>query len=210
MSSTSISGLLEKLGFRAGSTVETIVTTLNADGSVNPAPMGITRKDGISLEIKPFKTSQTHRNLQENPNACINITSDPDFYLQTAFKDVQFIGLHRPRFNGLRLEQADAYILVKKTNQIKIDETRTAFHFKVGGIEYKIVNPRAFNRGDSAAIDAVIHATRMEVFLNYDKLDEARDAKRRFITCRDVVNRVTKSRVIDELEQLVDGWSVNQ
>jgi len=209
MLSAGISGLLEKFGFKKSSIVETIVTTLNPDGTVNPAPMGISRGEGLTLIIKPFKTSNTYRNLSENPIACINITSDSSFYLQTAFKDTQFNGLHQPRFNGLRMEQAYANILLRKKSENMIGDYRASFNFEVQGIEYKVLNPKAFSRGDSATIDAIIHVTRLKAFLNQGKLDDARAARRRFFSCRDIVDRVTKSEVIVELSHLVDEWSVD-
>ena len=209
MSSAGISGLLERLGFREDIIVETIVTTLNPDNTVNPAPMGITREKSQTLMIKPFKTSRTYSNLVENPNACINITSEPSYYLQTAFKDEIFTGLHKPRFRGIRLEQADAYILLQKIDERIIDEMRVEFSFTIQGIETKSTAPRAFSRGEAAAIDAIIHATRIEAFIKQGKLGDARKAWKQFISCRDVVSRVSKSEVMDELNKLVAKWSVN-
>ena len=209
MSSAGISGLLEKLGFKKSRIVETIVTTLNPDGTVNPAPMGISRGEGLILIIKPFKTSNTYRNLLKHPIACINITSVPSFYLQTAFKDTQFIGLHQPRFNGVRMEQADAYIILKKIDEKKLDESRVEFHFEIQGIERKNLEPKAFSRGDASLVDAIIHITRLEAFINQGKLDDARKARERFYLCKEVVNRVSKSEVILELSKLVDEWSIH-
>lgn len=209
MSSKSISWLLEKLGFREGTIVETIVTTLNPNGTVNPAPMGIIRKDSMILEIKPFKTSQTYRNILNNQIACINVITDPSFYLLTAFKDKQFDGFLQPKFNGLRMIQAEAYILLKNVYQKMINDIRGAFYFEVKGIEYKTVNPKAYNRGDSATIDAIIHATRVKAFLHQGKLDDAKEARSHFYLCRDTVNSVTKSTIIDELVRLIDEWSVS-
>jgi hypothetical protein len=209
LSSAGISGLLERLGFREDSIVEVIVTTLNPDDTVNPAPMGITRGKGQTLMIKPFKTSRTYRNLVENPNACINITSEPSYYLQTAFKDEKFTGLHKPRFRGLRLEQSDAYILLKRTDEREIDDMRAEFSFTIQGVETLSTAPRAFSRGEAAVIDAVIHATRIEAFIEQGKINDARKAWKQFISCRDVVNRVSKSEVMAELNKLVARWSVN-
>lgn len=54
---------------------ETIVTTLNADGSVQIAPMGLRRVDGLYL-IAPFKPSTTLENLERSGQAIVNLTDD--------------------------------------------------------------------------------------------------------------------------------------
>ncbi len=54
---------------------ETIVTTLNADDSVQIAPMGLRRVDDLYL-IAPFRPSTTLANLERSGAAVVNLTDD--------------------------------------------------------------------------------------------------------------------------------------
>jgi len=54
---------------------ETIITTLNEDGSVHIAPMGV-RQEGELFVIAPFKPSTTLQNLERSGQAVINMTDD--------------------------------------------------------------------------------------------------------------------------------------
>ena len=55
--------------------VETIVTTLNPDGSAYIAPLGLIA-NGANWIIAPFKPSRTLDNLRATPFACASHTSD--------------------------------------------------------------------------------------------------------------------------------------
>ncbi|MFL5338008.1 MAG: DUF447 domain-containing protein [Geminicoccaceae bacterium] len=54
---------------------ESIVTTLNADGSAHVAPLGVI-VEPPHLVIAPFHPSTTLENLRRHPFACINYTTD--------------------------------------------------------------------------------------------------------------------------------------
>jgi len=55
--------------------LETIVTTMSADGAVHIAPFGITQEESGPV-IAPFRPSRTLDNLRENPFAVANYTDD--------------------------------------------------------------------------------------------------------------------------------------
>ncbi len=92
MTGKSTEVLLDELGFVTGSINEVILTTMSPDGTPNAAPMGAQRVGPDALEIRPFKTSKTHRNLLGQGRACVNITADPGLFLVTAFKEECFEG----------------------------------------------------------------------------------------------------------------------
>lgn len=54
---------------------ETVITTMNGDGGVHIAPMGI-RRDGGDYLIAPFKPSRTLDNLVNSGVAVVNATTD--------------------------------------------------------------------------------------------------------------------------------------
>lgn len=63
--------------YNDGMIVEGIVTSLSAAGAVNVAPMGpIVDDDFQRLLLRPFKTSQTYRNLKARPQGVFHIVDD--------------------------------------------------------------------------------------------------------------------------------------
>ena len=53
--------------------VETVTTTINPDGSVNCAAMGVEWGDE-TIVIKPYRATRTLRNLQDRGAAVVNLT----------------------------------------------------------------------------------------------------------------------------------------
>ena len=68
--------------------VETVTTTINPDGSVNCAAMGVEWGDE-AIVIKPFRATRTLRNLERNGAAVVNLTDDILLFAQAALDDPQ-------------------------------------------------------------------------------------------------------------------------
>jgi len=212
MAGEGVSHRLDELGFDMGSVSEAIVTTLNPDGTPNAAPMGVLRAEPETLEIRPFNTSATYRNLVGNPRACVNVTDDPALFLVAAFKREKLEGFKTASVDGdLRLEASDTSVFIRVVDVWDLSENRTCFTCEVTGIEIHRPTPQVFSRGRAEAIEAIVHATRIQVFaLSEDEAAVERLIKR-FNECKDVINRVSppesvEARVIVELERLIDEW----
>ncbi len=204
--------LLEEMGFTIGGISETILTTVNPDGSFNAAPMGVHRVSHEVLELRPFKSSSTFMNLLNNPNACINVTDDPGLFFVTAFKCKTVEGLLDPAIDkDMRLISASAHIFVDASRSSDISEIRACFTCRVKDIESSAMMPRSFSRGRAEAIEAIIHATRIEVFSKEGRLEDVERLNKRFAECKDVVDRVSapesvETRVVGELEKMIAIW----
>jgi len=206
------SRILDELGFTVGGIHEAILTTVNVDGSFNAAPMGVSRTNEKHLEIRPFHSSQTHRNLLRDPRACINVTDDPSLYLVTAFKDEEITGFSPSKISeDMRLSSCDAWIHVEASKRKELSDIRSSYDCTVISIEASLSIPRVFNRGRAEAIEAVIHATRIEVCAREKRWDEVEKLISRFSECKGVIERVSphssvEARVVDELERMIDRW----
>jgi uncharacterized protein len=66
--------------------VETVTTTINPDGTVNCAAMGVEWGDE-TIVIKPFRSTRTLRNLQATGAAVVNLTDDILLFTQAALGD---------------------------------------------------------------------------------------------------------------------------
>ena len=204
--------LLEGMGFHRGGISETILTTVNPDGSFNAAPMGVHRVSHEVLELRPFKSSSTFMNLLNNPKACINVTDNPGLFFVTAFKGKTVEGLLEPVIDkDMRLILAFAHIFVDASKSSDISEIRACFTCRVKNIKVPAMIPRSFSRGRAEAIEAIIHATRIEVYSKEGRLDDVERLIKRFAVCKDVIERVSapdsvETRVIGELEKMIAVW----
>lgn len=212
MAGEGISQLLDGLGFGFGSISEAIVTTVNADGTPNAAPMGVTRVGPETLELKPFKTSATYRNLLGNSRACVNVTDNPAMFLTAAFKGEDLKGFQELSIDGcLRLEASDASVFARVVDVWDVSEIRTRFTCEATGVEIRRPSPMFFSRGRAEAIEAIVHATRIRAYVGGEEAAEVERLIKRFNECKDVVNRVSppgsvEARVISELERLIAEW----
>ncbi len=70
--------------------LEGIVTTLNADGMVNIAPMGPRVDQTMSrLLVKPFRTSTTYQNLKRTGQGVFHVTDDVELLARAAIGPVE-------------------------------------------------------------------------------------------------------------------------
>jgi uncharacterized protein len=68
--------------------VETVTTTINPDGTVNCAAMGVEWGDE-QIVIKPYRATRTLRNLQATRAAVVNLTDDILLFAQAALEAPQ-------------------------------------------------------------------------------------------------------------------------
>jgi len=68
--------------------VETVTTTINPDGTVNCAAMGVEWGDD-ALVIKPYRATRTLRNLERSGAAVVNLTDDILLFCEAALGDPQ-------------------------------------------------------------------------------------------------------------------------
>jgi hypothetical protein len=66
--------------------IETVVTTINPDGSVNCGAMGV-EWHGQRIVIKPYRGTRTLRNLRATMAAVVNLTDDILLFSQAALGD---------------------------------------------------------------------------------------------------------------------------
>lgn len=87
--------------------LEALVTTVDAQGRVNIAPMGPVVDPAISqITLRPFVSSQTHANLRLNGRAVVHVTDDCLLLARAAIGTVEAEGLTEAidegRFHPLR------------------------------------------------------------------------------------------------------------
>jgi hypothetical protein len=137
---------------------ETIVTTLNGEGKVHIAPLGlIAEEEGWILA--PFKPSTTLDNLRANPYAVANFTDDALIFATCLTDRRDWTTRPADLVPGRVLEHTLAHAELK-VDHVEEDEERPRFHCKVV-LEAVHAPFKGFNRAQAAVIEAAILASRL-------------------------------------------------
>jgi uncharacterized protein len=137
--------------------IETIVTTVDANGSINFAPMGVEWGDE-TIVLKPFLETTTFRNLNATGVAVVNLTDDAMLFAQGAISSPQFPSIPATVVKGAVLEAACSW---RELRVVTIDATppRSRIEAQVvhRGTRREFIG---FNRARHAVLEAAILATR--------------------------------------------------
>jgi hypothetical protein len=137
--------------------IETIVTTVDANGSINFAPMGVEWGDE-TIVLKPFLETTTFRNLNATGVAVVNLTDDAMLFAQGAISSPQFPSMPATVVKGAVLEAACSW---RELRVVTIDATppRSRIEAEVvhRGTRREFIG---FNRARHAVLEAAILATR--------------------------------------------------
>jgi hypothetical protein len=140
--------------------IETIVTTLDASGAINVAPMGVEWGDDV-LVVKPFLDTTTFRNLRDTRVAVVNLTDDVRIFVRAALENALAPTQPATKIAGVVLSAACSWREVEVTS---IDATPPRSR-----IETRVVHRGAsneflgFNRARHAVLEATILATRLHL-----------------------------------------------
>ena len=211
---------LTDLGFSTEAITETVVSTYSTDGKPNAAPMGATKDGPNRLVLRIYTSSLTYKNLQSKRCAVVNVTSDPEIFYRTAFKEANPRGrLPKEWFEKAEtvdapiLRAADAQIEVTVADTAMLDAEKAQVTCEVKVVQASNVLPQAYCRALFATIEAIIHATRVELFLRYDdmeKQEQTLELMEKIRDCHNVVNRIAPrshySEIMDDLTQRVNLW----
>ncbi len=146
--------------------LEGIVTTVAPGGEVNVAPMGPHVPDGAAdpLErfvLKPFRTSQTYRNLRAGGEGVLHVTDDVLLLAQAAVGAPDAPPLApAARVRGFVLRDACRYAEFRVA---RCDETAERATFEVEVLHIgRLRDFFGFNRAKHAVLEAAILATRLD------------------------------------------------
>ena len=206
---TEITATLDQLGFTQNSFVETILVTRNKDGSFNPAPIGVIRQGNL-LEVRPYRTSATYRNLMTDNRVSINITDDPMLFLDAAFKVELDVF---PVVDDWVLVGSDATLIAEKVSQTDFSDLQASFTLEPISLSITNKMPRVFSRGRAEAIEAIIHATRIKVFHTENQEDKVKELFEKMAQSFNIISRVSDSspaevKVVQKLKALLVEWGV--
>jgi hypothetical protein len=137
--------------------VETVTTTINPDGTVNCAAMGVEWGDEI-IVIKPFRSTRTLRNLRARGAAVVNLTDDILLFTQAALGDPHPPTRATATIDGAVLADACSWREVTvETIDASGPRARVTTHVVGRGVGREFLG---FNRARHAVLEASIIASR--------------------------------------------------
>lgn len=152
------------LPFQSEIIYEAIITTFDRKNKPNAAPMGFTITKEKQVIIRPFKESDTYKNLQHQKACIVNITNDPDLFVKsTLFQDL----LTDDFYNKSKMINAPIlkackgnHIVLKVANETE-EEERGIFYCDIINAELCKENVQPHTRAFSSLIEILIHTTRV-------------------------------------------------
>ena len=140
--------------------VETIVTTVAADGTVNCAPMGVEGGED-ALVLKPFLETAPSRNVRATGVAVVNPTDDVGLLARAAISSPQYPVVPAVAVAGVVLADACSW---REVEVRTVDSTPPRSRIEAAvvhrGHRREFVG---FNRARHAVLEAAIYATRVHM-----------------------------------------------
>lgn len=140
--------------------VEGIVTTRDASGAINFAPMGVEWGED-ELVLKPFLETTTFRNMSVRPAAVFNLVDDAFLLAQAAISSPSFPWRPAEQVDGAVLEAACSW---RELEVASVDATPPRSRI-VGRVVRRGRGREfiGFNRARHAILEAAIVATRLHL-----------------------------------------------
>ena len=144
--------------------IEGIVTTIGPDGQVNIAPMGPkVDRQFRRLTLRPFKTSQTYKNLVYHPEGVFHVVDDVLLLAQAAVGQIEPVPimLLSDHVNGYILRDACRFYAFKVD---QMDDSQDRAEIDVSIVwDGRMRDHFGFNRAMYAVVEASILATRVHM-----------------------------------------------
>jgi hypothetical protein len=140
--------------------LETIVTSVAEDGTVNCAPMGVEWGDEV-IVLKPFLDTATYRNVRVTGAAVVNLIDDVRVFASAAIANPQYATVPAVAVRGVVLADCCSW---RELEVRTIDSTPPRARIESGvvhrGSRREFIG---FNRARHAVLEAAIHVTRLHL-----------------------------------------------
>jgi hypothetical protein len=140
--------------------VETIVTSVAPDGTVNCAPMGVEWGDA-TIVLKPFLDTVTYRNLTTTRTAVVNLIDDVRVFARAAIANPTYPTVPAEVVRGVVLADCCSW---REVDVRSVDSTPPRSRVETAvvhrGTRREFIG---FNRARHAVLEAAIYATRLHL-----------------------------------------------
>jgi len=140
--------------------VESIVTSVAADGTLNCAPMGVEWGDD-RIVLKPFLDTATYRNVTAVRSAVVNLVDDVRIFARAAIANPVYPTVPAAVGKGVRLADCCSW---RELEVRSIDSTPPRSRIETAVVHRGFVREFiGFNRARHAVLEAAIYATRLHL-----------------------------------------------
>jgi uncharacterized protein len=140
--------------------IESIVTTVAADGTVNCAPMGVEWGDD-RIVLKPFLDTATYRNVLAVGTAVVNLVDDVRIFARAAISNPVYPTVPATVVRGVRLADCCSW---RELEVREIDSTPPRSRIDTGVVHRGVLREFiGFNRARHAVLEAAIYSTRLHL-----------------------------------------------
>ena len=140
--------------------VETIVTTMAPDGTVNVAPMGVEWAEQ-TLMLKPFLETATFRNVRATGIAVVNLIDDVGLFARAAISNPEPPVVPAAVVRGVVLADACSW---RELEVRHLDDTPPRARIRADVVHRGFRREfLGFNRARHAVLEAAIYATRVHL-----------------------------------------------
>lgn len=140
--------------------IEGIVTTVDAEGRINCAPMGVEWGEDV-IVLKPFLETATYRNVMATRSAVINLTDDVRVFAHAAISNPVYPTVPASVVHGVVLADCCSW---REVEVRSVDSTPPRSRIETTvvhrGFRREFIG---FNRARHAVLEAAIYATRLHL-----------------------------------------------
>ncbi len=160
---------LESIGMKKGLLYETVVTTVNKDGTANAAPIGVICKDKEEIVLHLHHGSSTVQNVKRNHRFVVNILKDPMVFVESTLGNLPNKYFENFK-NEFYIKNTDAFFIAHVTSLKDVEKednlgfsVTTVLKANVSDIIKKSENVEPLNRAIYGIIEGLVYLTRMEM-----------------------------------------------
>jgi hypothetical protein len=140
--------------------IESIVTTVDAEGRVNCAPMGVEWGDE-TIVLKPFLETATYRNVVATQAAVVNLIDDARVFARAAISNPEYPTRPATAVRGVVLVDGCSW---RELTVRSIDSTPPRSRIEMAVVHRGVTREFiGFNRARHAVLEAAIYATRLHL-----------------------------------------------
>lgn len=189
-----------------GARYEAIYTTMNSDGEMNAAPIGVKCINDYDVAARIFDGSKTLENIKQTNLFVVNITDNPKIYADALYGNLENLKLVKDD-DITYLKDSDAYFicLVKSIEEVNAEKD----HVNEGSKSYIVTaenikininrkGAKALNKGLYSFLESLVDYTRVDMIDD----DKKMEYKNRFLENERVIQRVAEKDVKQSMAQL--------
>ena len=198
---------LSSIGMEKGRQYETIITSKNADGTYNAAPIGVICSGPAKVVCRIFKGSHTLENIIYQKEYFVNITHDSEIFRMSTLGN-----LPQDYFtDDGRLKCGEAYFkcevtsfkeAVKQSDPIKKKGEAIVFKAEVTEL-VKNKDTKAYNRGFGYVIESLANYTRFDIVDAEKKEEYIKDFREAYR----VVKKVGHNDDIEAMQKIKEEYN---